>query len=144
MQFNGEGESVNERCENDYITSMEKRKGPDSLTPKQCEMRRSESRAVCAWGWNGRKGHEEPQGVTDMYAISFKDFIYLFLVGGGRREKERERNIHQLPLRYTPHWDRTCNPGTCPDWESNRRPFAFQDNAQSTEPHWSGHIPTLS
>ena len=26
---------------------------------------------------------------------------------------------------------------TCPDWESNTRPFSSQDDAQLTEPHWS-------
>ena len=26
----------------------------------------------------------------------------------------------------------------CPDWESNQRPFAPQDDAQASEPHQSG------
>ena len=34
--------------------------------------------------------------------------------------------------------DLACNPGTCPDWELNRRPFASQARAQSTEPHQPG------
>ena len=60
-----------------------------------------------------------------------KDFIYLFSERGQRREIERERHIERLPL--------TCpqlahNPGTCPDQESNRRPFDLQAGAQSTEP----------
>ena len=34
-----------------------------------------------------------------LYPIFLKDFIYLFLERGERREKERERNIHVwLPL----------------------------------------------
>ena len=32
----------------------------------------------------------------------------------------------------------TCNPGMCPDWESNQRPLALQDDAQPTEPCQSG------
>ena len=33
--------------------------------------------------------------------------------------------------------DRPSNPGMCPDRESNRRPFALQNNAQSNEPQQS-------
>ena len=69
----------------------------------------------------------------------FKDLIYLFLEKGEGREKE-ERNINQLPFIHTPTRDQTCNPGMCPDWESNQQPFALQDNAQPTEPHRPGHI----
>ena len=43
-----------------------------------------------------------------------------------------ERNIDWLPLA------RTCNPGTCPDQESNWQPFVLRDNTQLTEPHQSG------
>ena len=31
-----------------------------------------------------------------------------------------------------------CNPGICPDWESNQRPFGAQAHTQSTEPHQPG------
>ena len=34
--------------------------------------------------------------------------------------------------------DLACNPGMCPDLESNRRPFLLQDKAQPTEPYQSG------
>ena len=51
-------------------------------------------------------------------------------------EKERERNINVwLPLMrplLTP------NPGMCPDWELNLRPFGSQASAQSTEPQQPG------
>ena len=69
-----------------------------------------------------------------------KYFIYLFLQRREGKEKERERNIHVwLPLR-TPYWgpDLACNPGMCPDWESNRRPFVSQAGTQSTERHQLG------
>ena len=66
-------------------------------------------------------------------------FIYLFLEGGEGREKERERNINVwLPLAHPLLGDLFCNPGMCPDWESNQRPFGLQVSAQSTEPHWPG------
>ena len=47
----------------------------------------------------------------------------------GRDTMMRERNADQLPSVHAPARDQTSNPGTCPDWESNRRPFGLQDNA---------------
>ena len=41
-------------------------------------------------------------------------------------------------LHAPPTGHRTHNPGTCPDRESNLRPFAFRDHAQPTEPHRPG------
>ena len=37
-----------------------------------------------------------------------------------------------------PAGDLACNPGMCPDGESNRRPFGLQVGAQSTEPQQPG------
>ena len=31
-----------------------------------------------------------------------------------------------------------CNPGMCPDWESNQRTFGLQASSHSTEPHQPG------
>ena len=57
----------------------------------------------------------------------FFNFIYLFLERGEGRETERERNINVwLPLMWPPTGDLACNPGMCPDWESNQRPFGSQ------------------
>ena len=74
----------------------------------------------------------------------FKDFIYLFLERWEGRKKERERNInvweiHQLVASHTPPIrDLACNPGMCPDWESNQWSFGSQASTRSTEPHQSG------
>ena len=38
-------------------------------------------------------------------------------------------------LSRNPYWDLAHNPGMCPDWESNWRPFVSQAGTQSTEPH---------
>ena len=57
--------------------------------------------------------------------------MYLFLDRGEGREKEREKH-HPAPGNLA------CNPSTCPDWESNQRPFASKSGAQSTEPHQPG------
>ena len=37
-----------------------------------------------------------------------------------------------------PTGDLAHNPGMCPDWESNWRPFGLQAGSQSTEPHQPG------
>ena len=34
--------------------------------------------------------------------------------------------------------DLAHNPGMCPDWELNQRPFASQAGTQPTEPHQPG------
>ena len=43
-------------------------------------------------------------------------------------------------LSRAPYWgpDLSCNPGMCPDWESNQRPLGLQAGTQSTEPHQPG------
>ena len=58
-----------------------------------------------------------------------KTFIYLFWDREEGREKERERNISVRD---------TSILGTCPDWESNQRPFCSRAGTQSTEPHQPG------
>ena len=45
--------------------------------------------------------------------------------------------MYWLPPVRVPTGDQTRNPGMCLDWESNQRPFALQDDAQQTVPHWS-------
>ena len=37
-----------------------------------------------------------------------------------------------------PTGDLACNPGMCPNWESNWQPFGSQAGTQSTEPHQPG------
>ena len=72
----------------------------------------------------------------------FKDFIYLLLEEGkGERKKGREISMcegHRLPLSHPQLWTWPHNPDMCPDWESNRRPFAFQVSTQTTESHQPG------
>ena len=49
-----------------------------------------------------------------------------------------KRNIHWFPLVCILTRDRTCNPGVCPDRESNLQPLGLMGNTQHTEPHQSG------
>ena len=94
--------------------------------------------------WNFAQGiHSLPS--TEMRKYIFKkDFIYLLLERREGKEKERERNmdvqeIYRLVASPTPPTgDLVCNPGMCPDWESNWWPFSLQASIQSTEPQQPG------
>ena len=57
------------------------------------------------------------------------------------REGGREREKHQCVVisRVPPTGDLACNPGMCPDWESNLWLFSLQAGTQSTESHQPGH-----
>ena len=82
-----------------------------------------------------------------IFKISFLKkilFIYFYREGKGRRKRGREtlmweKHIDWLPLTHRTR-DQTCNPGMCPDKESNQWLFGLWDNAQPTEPLQSGHI----
>ena len=54
----------------------------------------------------------------------FKDFIYLFLERGEGREEEKHQYV--VASHVAPIGDLAHNPGMCPDWESNWRPFGSQ------------------
>ena len=80
----------------------------------------------------------------------FKDFIYLFLERGREGKREGEKHHVWLPLtcpvlgtwpstqKEISQLKRVSQPGMCPDWESNLRPFGSQASAQSTEAHQPG------
>ena len=74
----------------------------------------------------------------------FVKILYLFLER--ERKRGRETLIWEISISclfYTPKLgtDQThCNPGMCPERESDWCPFTLQDDAQSTEPHGSGLI----
>ena len=72
--------------------------------------------------------------------INFTHFIHLFIFREKGREREREGENHQCVVasHTLPTGDLACNPGMCPDWESNQRPFGSQASTQSTEPHQPG------
>ena len=54
--------------------------------------------------------------------------FYLFIFRDSGREGEREEEKYQCVVAScTPHAeDLACNPGMCPDWESNQQPYGFQ------------------
>ena len=59
-----------------------------------------------------------------MGAFLFLKKDYLFSERGEGRERGRETSIS-----HAPNWGPGRNPGMCPDWELNQRPFSSQANA---------------
>ena len=74
------------------------------------------------------------------FLIQFLKRFYLFIFSQRGMEVEREAEKHQcvVAFRAPPSGDLAHNPGKCPDWESNWRPFSSQASTQPTEPHQSG------
>ena len=69
----------------------------------------------------------------------FLQILFIYFWRGEGREKERKKNINVWsPLKRSLLGNLAHNPGMCPDWERNPRPFAFQARAQSTELHQLG------
>ena len=59
--------------------------------------------------------HRVPSGFL---SFLFKRF-YLFIFGERGREGDRENIIVSVASYTCPNRDLACNPGMCPDWESN-------------------------
>ena len=66
--------------------------------------------------------------------LFFKDFVYFF----SKREEEKHQCV--VASHMPPTGDLARNPGMCPDWESNWRPFGSQAGTHSTEPHSQSSI----
>ena len=78
--------------------------------------------------------------VTLLFFFFFKRF-YLFIFRERKGWRKRGRETSECGcLCAPPTGDLARNPGTCPDWESNWRPFGSQASAQSTEPHQPGQL----
>ena len=62
--------------------------------------------------------------------------MHLFL----EKKEGRKRGKHQCVVAscVPPTGDLACNPGMCPDWESNWQPFGLQAGTQYTESHQPG------
>ena len=56
----------------------------------------------------------------------------------GREGGEGEKHQCVAASRVPPTGHLACNPGMCPAWESNWRPFGSQAGTQYTEPHHPG------
>ena len=69
--------------------------------------------------------------------LLFRFLNYFYREGKEGRKRGRETSMCGC-LSCTPTGDPACNPGMCPDWESNWQPFGLQAHAQSTELHKPG------
>ena len=95
---------------------------------------------------------EQRSGIKTGYLEAIKKMInrhtnrkiyifYLFIFRERGREGGREEEKHQCVVASQAHYGNlACNPGVCPDWESNQRSFGSQASTQFTEPHQPGHI----
>ena len=61
-----------------------------------------------------------PNNVKEVF-ISFFKIIYLFIFRekGGVGEREGEKHQCEVASHVPPSGDLACNPGMCPDWQSN-------------------------
>ena len=64
-------------------------------------------------------------------------FVFFFLERGQGKEGGRGTSVSGCLL-HAPTGDLACNPGMCPDWQLNQRPFGSQAGTQFTEPHQPG------
>ena len=73
------------------------------------------------------------------FFVYFKRFhLFIFRQRGRKGERKGEKHQCVVASHVSPSKDLARNPGVCPDWESNWRPFGSHDSAQSTEPHQPG------
>ena len=68
-----------------------------------------------------------------------KDFIY-FLERGREGEREGEKHQCVVASHMPPTGDLAHNPGMCPDWESNQRPFDLQASTQPLSHSSQGEV----
>ena len=79
------------------------------------------------------------KSVINNYNFIFKiNYLFIFRERGREGEREGEKRQCVVASHVPPTKDLAYNPGMCPDWESNQRPFGSQARAQSTEPHQPG------
>ena len=70
--------------------------------------------------------------------IFWRCLINLFLDKGTEGEREGEKHQCVVASCVPCIGNLACNPGMCPDWEWNLRPFISQASPQPTEPHHLG------
>ena len=73
---------------------------------------------------------------SSVILIFFRFYLFIFRESG--REGGREGEKHQCVVAShtpTPTGDLAQNPGICPDWKSNWKPFTLHAGTQFTEPH---------
>ena len=104
---------------------------------------------VCFWGrgaeegekaqlvksvsfYKGSKSIQSHLQYTSTFILFFKFYKICLLIW----ERERERNINQLPPYCAPTRDQTYSLGMCPDWNLNLQPFGVWDDAPTIWAIW--------
>ena len=67
-------------------------------------------------------------------------YPFIFLERGREGEREGEKYQYVVVSQASPTGDLACNPGMCPDRQSNQRLFGSQAGTQPTELHQPGLI----
>ena len=80
------------------------------------------------------------QEIGSWISFFFKKRFYLFIERGREGEKEGENHRCVVASHIPSTGDLACNPGLCPEWESNWQTFGLQADAQPTEPYQPGYI----
>ena len=70
--------------------------------------------------------------------IYFLKILFIFREKGREGEGKGEKHQCAVISGMPRTGDLACNPGMCPDWETNRPPFGSQASTQSPEPHQPG------
>ena len=74
--------------------------------------------------------------VDEIICLRFlKKILFIFRERGREGEREGENHQYVVTSHAPPTGDLARNPGMCPHWEWNQRPFGSQASAQSTELH---------
>ena len=68
----------------------------------------------------------------------FFQILFIYFERGEGKDKEKHQCVAASCA--PPTGDLASNPGMCPDWELNQRPFDLQSGTQSTEPHQPGLV----
>ena len=68
----------------------------------------------------------------------FPFYLFIFREKGREGEREEEKHLCVVASHMARTGDLACNPGMCPDWESNQQPLALQAHAPFTELHQPG------
>ena len=85
------------------------------------------------------ESHHQPYFLKNFFfLIPTQGYVYWFESSEREEREEREKHWYEnidwlLPI-CTPTRDPTCNPGMCPDPESDPQPLVYRTMLQSTEP----------
>ena len=89
---------------------------------------------------HGEREMQLAEWMTLRFAFFLRFYLFIFRARGTEGDREGEKHQCVVASSVPPTGELTHNPGMCPDWESNGRPFGSQASTQSTEPLQPGQI----